>query len=106
MADMSNFTKEEGHEALAMAMAVALYRFNTRPEKRARLLFDHFKGACAEMSELVKMVDNPNWALGMPAPTAMVYLVHGCEEYLEEARRRVGANLFASDFLVEGKIDG
>ena len=47
MADMSNFTKEEGHEALAIAVAVSLYRYNTAPYDRAKLLYDHFQGACA-----------------------------------------------------------
>ncbi len=79
-------------ELLTAAVAMSLYRFNVSRGERAEKLYHHFKGQCAELEELLAMVDNPCWATEMPHPTALVYLRHALERYGNEAAERVQLN--------------
>ena len=88
-----NITMEE---SLAAAIAVSLYQYNVSAGERAAKLYAHFKGECAELDELLIMVDSKNWATEMAAPTAQVYLEHALEKYMNEARHRVQVNLGAA----------
>lgn len=80
------------HDPLVSAMAMSLYQFNIGRFSRADALYQHFNGDCAEMSELLELVDSKNWATNMAAPTAAVYLRHAIERYGDEAWARVEAN--------------
>lgn len=73
-------------------IAMSLYQYNVNSFERADKLYQHFKGDCAEMFELVEWVDSKNWATEMPLPTAKIYLQHALDRYLEEARERRQGN--------------
>ena len=78
---------------LAAAVAVSLYQYNVSPAERATKIYEHFEGACAEIEELLALVDSKNWATSMAMPTARIYLMHAMERYGLEAINRVKANL-------------
>jgi hypothetical protein len=80
-------------EPLTAAMAMSLYQYNVAPIVRAQKLFDHFRGSCAEVDELMRLADDKNWATAMAAPTAAVYLQHAIEKYGIEAHERVSVNM-------------
>ncbi len=80
------------HHPLVNAMAMSLYAYNINTFERADALYRHFKGNCAEMSELCWMVDSKNWATEMAGPTAALYLEHAIARYGDEAWTRVEAN--------------
>ena len=71
------------------AIAMSLYQYNVDPGTRASLLFGHFKGACAEIHDLLAWVDDHCWATKMPYPTAKVYLEQAMARYGTEAERRI-----------------
>ena len=74
---------------IEVAMALSLYGYNVSPETRAKKIFDHFEGCCAEMTELVQyMQDYGSAATAMAYPTAKLYVQHALERYGAEARRR------------------
>ena len=83
------------NEALVTAVAMSLYKYNVAPGIRAEKLYVHFDGACAELDDLLWMIDQFNWATEMAAPTALVYMQHALERYEDEARDRVRINLEA-----------
>jgi hypothetical protein len=80
---------------LVMATAMSLYSYNVDPLTRAERLYVHFDGACMDMNDMVNLLQNRGewWATELPTPTAKVYLQHAMRHYLEEAERRVAANL-------------
>jgi hypothetical protein len=82
-------------EHLVAAVAVSLYTYNVAPIVRATDLYNHFSGLCAEMHELLELVDNKCWATEMAAPTALCYLQHAMDKYAGEAEERVQVNLGA-----------
>jgi len=77
---------------IVVAVALALYRYNVSPAERATKLYQHFDGACAEMEDLIYLVDLPDAFTAMAMPTAIVYVTHAVERYAEEAAERVRAN--------------
>lgn len=81
--------------ALTVAMAMSLYQYNTPAVRRAQALYDHFDGDCAELADLVYLVDDKHWATAMAAPTAAVYVAHAVARYGQEASVRVDVNLGA-----------
>lgn len=83
MSDTDYFTAHEG------AIAMSLYRYNVSPGRRATRLYSHFEGACAELDELLKMVDDVCWPTRMAFPTARVYMEHALAVYGQEARDRI-----------------
>ena len=82
-------------DALVAATAMSLYKYNVSPIERATKLYDHFSGLCAEMHELLELVENFNWATEMAAPTALWYQQHAMDKYGREAEERVQVNLEA-----------
>lgn len=76
-------------QALVAATAMSLYRYNVPPKERAQKLYDEFEGECMEMPEMLRAVEDPYWATAMPHPTAMQYMTHALDRYVEEATRRV-----------------
>jgi len=81
------------NELLAAATAVALYVYNVSPAERANKLVARFGGDCADIEELLVLVDSATWATEMAAPTALAYLGDAIAKYGEEAQRRVSINL-------------
>lgn len=69
-------------------IAMSLYKFNVRQGERARKIWDHFGGNCADPDTLCDYVDSRFWATEMPLATAKVYLQHALERYGEEAKER------------------
>ncbi len=62
---------ERTTDHLVAATAMSLYQFNVPPVVRAEKLHAHFNGMCAELDELLEMVDEKHWATRMAAPTAL-----------------------------------
>jgi hypothetical protein len=88
---------EELEGGLVEAIAMALYIYNVAPVERATKLYAHFAGACAEIDELVRLVDSAYWATEMAFPTARAYLLQAMARYGTEAARRVIANSFCCE---------
>lgn len=84
---------ERTTDHLVAAVAMSLYKFNVAPVVRAEKLHAHFNGLCAEMDELLRLVDEFNWATEMAAPTALWYQQHALDRYGREAEERVRINL-------------
>jgi len=80
---------------IVVAVALSLYGFNVSPVERAQKLYDHFEGACAELSDLITILSDRGQfaATELAMPTALVYVEHAMERYGEEAAQRVAANL-------------
>jgi len=74
------------------AVAMSLYQYNVQPGIRVQKLYDHFNGDCAELDELLRLVDSTYWATEMAYPTAKVYLQHALERYGDEAKQRIRLN--------------
>ena len=70
-----------------IAVALDLYGFNVSAYERAKALYDHFNGCCAEMDELVRKVDYYP-ATELAPPTALVYVEHALARYGVEAQQR------------------
>ena len=86
---------------LVMATAMSLYSYNVDPGTRAARLYDHFNGRCMDLDDMVNLLQNRGewWATELPTPTAKVYLQQAMRYYLEEAERRVAANLAFEDSM-------
>jgi hypothetical protein len=79
---------EPVYEPIAVAIALALYGYNVAPAERAKKIYDHFKGECADMFDLTDyMVRYGSAPTALAFPSAEVYILHALER--EEARRRV-----------------
>lgn len=78
--------------SIVTVTAVSLYSYNVDPLTRATKLFQHFNGECADLDDLIRWVDDRNWATEMPYPTAVAYLKHAVDKYGEEATRRCAIN--------------
>lgn len=85
---MSNYTPIE------VAVALSLYGFNVTPFERAKKLYDHFEGRCAELAELVDILIQRGQfaATELAYPTAKLYVEHALERYGKEARERCRVN--------------
>ncbi len=79
------------YEPIEVAIAMSLYAYNVSPMERAEKLYAHFRGACAELGKLVRvMSESPGYAATELAfPTAELYVGFALERYGEEARERV-----------------
>lgn len=86
---MTGMTKQ----GLIEATAMALYIFMVSPHNRAKKLYEHFDGACAEMQDMIRYVDRAFWATEMPFPTVVIYMQHAMDRYGEEAAQRVEQSL-------------
>lgn len=73
---------------IARYIAMSLYQYNVNAFDRATRLYEHFRGNCAEMPELLRWVDSKHWSTEMPYPTAKVYAEHAVERYGPEAVAR------------------
>lgn len=81
---------EPVYEPIEVAIAVALYGYNVSHIERAKKIYDHFGGNCAELPTLERYMLNFGTApTAMAYPSAEVYVRHALERYGAEARRRV-----------------
>ncbi len=83
------------YKPIEVAVALSLYAYNVSAIIRAEKLYVHFKGNCAEVTNMVEtLMNSPNSVVTeLAMPTAFVYVNHALERYGEEAVERVRANL-------------
>ncbi len=80
---------------IEVAIALSLYNYNVSPQQRAQAIYNHFKGHCAEMVDLERILVKPGYApTELAFPSAKVYVQHALGMYGVEARQRVEANDF------------
>lgn len=76
---------------MIVATALALYKYNASVMERATKIYDHFKGNCAELEDLVFTLHNYQGSevTALPYPSAKVYVEHAMERYASEAMERI-----------------
>ncbi len=78
------------YSPVEVSIALALYGYNVSAIERARKIYEHFDGNCAELDELVRyMVNYGSAPTAMAFPSVEVYVQHALEKYGEEAKNRV-----------------
>lgn len=93
------------YTSLEVSVAISLYHYNVPPVTRAKKLYEHFGGNCAEPEELVRILhETPHiFATELAQPAARVYIQHALEKYGQEARERVFMNDMPFEDIVDGK---
>jgi len=82
------------YDPMTTAVALSLYAYNISPVERAEKLFDHFKGNCLPVVDIVRILGTHSAyaPTELPYSTAVVYVAHAMEKYGEEAAKRCEAN--------------
>jgi len=75
-----------------VAVALSLCGYNVSPRDRALAIFNHFRGACADMEDLVETMQCRAIITELAAASASVYVEQAMLRYGEEAKRRNVAN--------------
>lgn len=90
-------SKDQNYSPIEVAVAIALYGYNVPTADRAAKLYNHFKGHCAELYEIIHILSfSPAYAAtSLAMPTAALYVQHALEKYGEEAKNRVKVNMEA-----------
>ncbi len=94
------------YEPVEVGVALSLYGYNVSPIERAKKLFDHFKGDCAELESLVHTLTNmqSHAMTDLALPTAEVYVIHALAKYGDEAREYVKINRTHIDDLLNAEL--
>ena len=92
---------EYAYTPIEVAIALSLYFYNVSPMERAKRLYEHFNGACADLDELSWLCSLAWGITELAYPTAKVYVQHALERYGEEARERVRVNRQGYESLLE-----
>lgn len=92
------------YKPIEVATALSLYAYNVSSGKRALEIYEHFKGDCMEIDDLVDLLEKRGAyvATELPFPSAEIYVQHALKVYGEEARRRVFVNQINLNLLGEG----
>lgn len=78
------------YSPIEVAIALSLYGYNVSAYDRAKEIYDHFDGYCADMDELVRYMMNYGSApTAMSFPSEEVYVNQALEKYGKEAKKRV-----------------
>ncbi len=90
------------YEPVEVGVALSLYGFNVSPVERAKLLFDHFRGDCAEPGTIVETLTNKTAYVmtELAPPTAEVYVIQALARYGDEAKEYVRINRKSIDDLL------
>jgi hypothetical protein len=86
---------KEPWRPIEVAMALSLYAYNVAADKRARSIWNHFQGDCADICDLLATMRSTRVAFAateLAAPSAAAYVEQALEVYGEEARERCRAN--------------
>ena len=81
----------KAYSPIEVAISLSLYAYNVSPLERARRVYDHFKGDCAELDELVRIMSDYSGyaATELSYPSAAVYVQQALEECGDAASERV-----------------
>lgn len=81
----------KAYTPIEVAISLSLYSYNVSPLERARRIYDHFEGDCADMDELVRIMSDYSGcaATELAYPSAAVYVQQALEECGEAATVRV-----------------
>lgn len=75
-----------------VAVALSLYGYNVSAHERAKAIYEHFDGDCAEMKDLILQVSRGYAATELAPPSAVVYVEQALKMYGDEATRRNQVN--------------
>lgn len=81
-------------DPIVVAVALSLYAYNVSPMERANKIYEHFRGDCLELHELVRIMsdDAAYAATQLPYQSAVLYVLHALEKYGLEAHHRCVVN--------------
>lgn len=88
------------YTAIEVAVALSIYAYNVSPAVRAKRIYDHFEGHCAELEDLVEICAREQGAFAateLAMPSAIVYTEHALLTYGWQARERVRGNVSSED---------
>lgn len=85
-------TASKNPRPIDVAVALSLYDFLVCDTARAKAIYKHFDGNCAEMSNLIAIMKGRNAATELAPPSAKVYVDQAVTMYGEEAVRRNRVN--------------
>ena len=96
----------QNYSPIEVAVAMSLYGYNVRAGDRATKLYNHFRGRCAEIEDLVYILSSNTAyaATELAMPTANLYVQHALEKYGDEARNRVKVNMDAYREKEDAKV--
>lgn len=86
-------------DPFTVAVALARYTYNVDAVTRAKALYEHFGGDCADPQDLVRvcMTDKMYIATELAPPTGAAYVNHALEAYANEAAQYVHLNRIGSE---------
>lgn len=92
-----------GLSAFDIAVALSLYGYNVSAGERAKKIYDHFRGECAELDDLISTIGGRHAAYivtELATPSAALYVLHALERYGAQAAQRNRINLAGIEALL------